>query len=490
MKKNIARSSMLAVAALSLMLGGTSYTSSVKEQVSETPAIISKAIENSASSSKEISKGTVVKKVAKVASTASSEQSSKKTKSTETASATEATENAEGSDTADASASDVATQDEGTEIEVKLAKVESNQVVANIDSYLNMRQQPSTDSEVVGKLYSGNVGTIIEKGEEWSIVASGNAYGYVHNDYLLFGEDAENYIENNCDQVAKVATETLNVRAEESIDSDIIELTDEYDQLTILGNEGDWIKVAVSDDKVGYVASQYVYVDYVYSTAVTVEEEQAAIAAAEAQAAAEAAESEYAYEDTYVEEGAEEPFYEEHQEDIQQEATEQQDTYTETSEEVYTEPENEYVEEQTEEILDSTDVVVSDDGTSSEQIPQESVSTTGQEIANFACQFIGNPYVWGGTSLTNGADCSGFVQSVYANFGYSLPRIAADQAGAGYSVSVDSLQPGDLLFYHSYGHVAIYIGGGQVVHASNADTGIKISSYNYAPIDQAVRVVQ
>ena len=92
--------------------------------------------------------------------------------------------------------------------------------------------------------------------------------------------------------------------------------------------------------------------------------------------------------------------------------------------------------------------------------------------------------------MTNGADCSGFVQSVYKHFGYSLPRTAASQAGVGTKVSVDSLQPGDLLFYHNYGHVAIYIGGGQVVHASNKKTGIKISSYNYSPINKAVRIVK
>ena len=91
--------------------------------------------------------------------------------------------------------------------------------------------------------------------------------------------------------------------------------------------------------------------------------------------------------------------------------------------------------------------------------------------------------------MTNGADCSGFVQSVFKNFGYSLPRTAASQAGAGVQVSLSDLQPGDLLFYHGFGHVAIYIGNGQVVHASNAQTGIKISQYNYSNIDKAVRIL-
>ncbi|MCC8067340.1 MAG: C40 family peptidase [Clostridiales bacterium] len=109
-------------------------------------------------------------------------------------------------------------------------------------------------------------------------------------------------------------------------------------------------------------------------------------------------------------------------------------------------------------------------------------SSTGQSIANYAVQFVGNPYVYGGTSLTNGADCSGFTQSVFANFGISIPRTAAAQASSGTSVSLSDIQAGDLLFYSDgsgISHVALYIGGGQVVHASTSSTGIIISSYNY-----------
>jgi len=111
-----------------------------------------------------------------------------------------------------------------------------------------------------------------------------------------------------------------------------------------------------------------------------------------------------------------------------------------------------------------------------------SYSSTGQSIANYAVQFVGNPYVYGGTSLTNGADCSGFTQSVFANFGISIPRTAAAQASSGTSVSLSDIQAGDLLFYSDgsgISHVALYIGNGQVVHASTSSTGIIISSYNY-----------
>ncbi|MBR4026055.1 MAG: C40 family peptidase, partial [Lachnospiraceae bacterium] len=105
---------------------------------------------------------------------------------------------------------------------------------------------------------------------------------------------------------------------------------------------------------------------------------------------------------------------------------------------------------------------------------------TGQSVADYAVQFVGNPYVWGGTSLTNGADCSGFVQSVYKSFGVSLPRTSTAQRGAGYGVSVSEIQAGDIVCYS--GHVAIYIGNGKIVHASNRKDGIKISRYNYQNI--------
>ena len=104
-----------------------------------------------------------------------------------------------------------------------------------------------------------------------------------------------------------------------------------------------------------------------------------------------------------------------------------------------------------------------------------------QAVVDFALQFEGNPYVYGGTSLTNGADCSGFVMSVFANFGYSLPRVAADQCAASTGKDISQLEPGDLVFYGNgyIDHVALYIGDGKIIHASGAATGIKISNYDY-----------
>ncbi len=114
---------------------------------------------------------------------------------------------------------------------------------------------------------------------------------------------------------------------------------------------------------------------------------------------------------------------------------------------------------------------------------QEPVSSgLGQQIVDFALQYVGGPYVYGGTSLTGGADCSGFTQAVFANFGISIPRVAASQAGSGTPVDLGSIQAGDLLFYYGdngIGHVTIYMGNGQVVHASSPTTGIIISDYSY-----------
>lgn len=128
-------------------------------------------------------------------------------------------------------------------------------------------------------------------------------------------------------------------------------------------------------------------------------------------------------------------------------------------------------------VIDSDNTVSPDDYESEQSSDSDSSSSSGSgsgsSVVDFATQFVGNPYVWGGTSLTGGADCSGFTQSVYANFGVSLPRTSYEQQNAGTEVSYADAQPGDLICYG--GHVAIYMGNGRIVHASNSVDGIKIS---------------
>lgn len=441
MKKNLVRGSVLTVAALSMLIGGISTVPNpdVKNNVTKTQVIVSKAVQKNVSDVNTVEKGTAV-------------------------TTTETTETTEVAVNTDSTEDNLPVSDN---VDTKEAKVESNQVVANIDTYLNIRAEASEDSEVVGKFYNGNVGTLVEQGDEWSLVSSGNAYGYVKNDYILSGAVAESYIENNCDQMAKVNTDTLNVRAEESTDSNILALSGEGDKLEVVGEEDGWVKVAVDAETIGYVSSDYVCIDYAYETAITIEEEEAAIAEEEARRKAE-------------EEAAAEAA---RQAEAEAAAKAQQSSSSSTSSSKTT----------------TSNSTASNTTSNSSQSSQASTPApapapapsngNGSSIASFACQFVGNPYVYGGTSLTNGADCSGFVQSVFKNFGYSLPRTAASQAGAGVQVSLSDLQPGDLLFYHGFGHVAIYIGNGQVVHASNAQTGIKISQYNYSNIDKAVRIL-
>ena len=120
-------------------------------------------------------------------------------------------------------------------------------------------------------------------------------------------------------------------------------------------------------------------------------------------------------------------------------------------------------------------------------VPTSSGGGKGQDIANYACKFIGNPYVSGGTSLTNGADCSGFIYRLYADYGYRVPRTSSQLRSVGTGVSYSEAQPGDIICYE--GHVGMYIGGGMIVHASTAKTGIKVSNAQYRPILAVRRVM-
>ena len=179
-------------------------------------------------------------------------------------------------------------------------------------------------------------------------------------------------------------------------------------------------------------------------------------------------------EEAYEEEGYSEESYEDDSEDESSE-----DYYEESYEESYTEESSSSDDTQYDEygnVIDS-DNTVEEDTEESTESSGSYYSGAGSSVVSYATQFVGNPYVYGGTSLTSGADCSGFVQSVYANFGVSLPRTSYAQMTAGYEVPYSEAQPGDLICYG--GHVAIYMGNGQIVHASNSAPypagGIKIS---------------
>lgn len=340
---------------------------------------------------------------------------------------------------------------ESTEEEVK-SKYE-NIGISIADPYVNIRKKPGEDSEIIGKLYKGSKCDIIKDKGDWVKIESGNAKGYIKAEYLARGFDAEKLIDEYGTKVAEVTVETLNVRFEANTDSRIATQIPMGEKLLVLKKKGDWYEVAINDgdeDQItGWVSKDFVKVKIQWKHAITIKEEKAE---EERKAAAEAAL-----------EAQQRALAAEQAEQARQQQTTQRQTQTNNTQRVVQQPK---VEEKV----------------------QTSVggSAKGQNIANFALNFVGNPYVWGGTSLTRGCDCSGFAMSVYANFGIGLNRTSRAQAGNGYAVGMNELQPGDLVFYAANGrsisHVAIYIGGGRVVHASTPRTGIIVSSvYHQSP---------
>ena len=452
---------------------------------------------------------------------------------------------------------------------------------AQCEEYLNVRSDAGIDGEVVGKVYNnGSVQILDVAPGGWYHVRSGNVEGYVSKDYVAIGEEASQIAAEHSYTTAQVDTEILNVRSSATTDSDVIATIDNNNEIEVVEDQGDWIKVILDGEMYGYISSDYVSTTTEYATGETLEEEQerldrewlaylaeqeAARAAAEAaylaaiaqqQAQATVADtSGYAAQDTTYTEPAPQPEYTpqtvdstadidaqcstayqnyldaqeaadaavangEDEQTIISTASDAQAAYatyleyqdqadaaaagitqdasaqTYTAEETTAETTEDYSQtvedysQTTEDYSQTTEDYsqTTEDYTQTYEEPQveETASSsgysTGEAIANYACQFVGNPYVYGGSSLTNGADCSGFTMSVMANFGIGLPHNAAAQSGCGTPVSLDSLQPGDLLFYEGgggIGHVSIYIGNGQVVHASNPTNGILISGIGY-----------
>ena len=219
------------------------------------------------------------------------------------------------------------------------------------------------------------------------------------------------------------------------------------------------------------LAEQQAEIEQLEADRIAAEEEARRQAEAEAAAAAAAAQE--------AEESQSDESYDDYSEDDSEDYSDSSDTdvqYDEDGDVVSgsSDSSSDYEYDEYGNVIDSDNTVDYDSySESSSSSSSSSSSGSGSSVVNYATQFVGNPYVWGGTSLTNGADCSGFVQSVYANFGVSLPRTSYEQQNAGTEVSYADAQPGDLICYG--GHVAIYMGNGQIVHASNSRDGIKIS---------------
>ena len=445
---------------------------------------------------------------------------------------------------------------------------------AQCEEYINIRQEPDENSEVVAKIYNDNAATIISKTGDWYQITSGNAFGYVKADYLVTGDEASAIAEKVQYHIARIHPEELYIRSEKSEESTAVGSVHQADEVDAVSyDNGAWIQIVADDGTKGYINAYYA--DYLtcYPVAETLEEEQGRLrnqsdtsetgegsgqgAIYGVEKAAEYTEpvsydsesssdtgsvadgsgndgyteSSDSYDSGYSEENTDtstadgsQDYSTDTSDSGSADSTGSGDSYTESDNSTaetdgsYSEPDNSYIEPEAPETdapytepetsapetdapytepetsAPETDAPYTEPGTSAPETEapeteapatEESSSSSdlGQQIASYAVQFVGNPYVYGGTSLTNGADCSGFVQSVFANFGIGLSRTAASQASGGTSVSLDSLQAGDLLFYSSSGsidHVALYIGGGQIVHAANSASGIIISNAYYS----------
>ena len=348
-----------------------------------------------------------------------------------------------------------------------------NIAVSQVTGYVNIREQATTNSNIVGKIYNNCAATIEEtvegEGGAWYKIKSGTVEGYIKAQYFITGEAAEQLAQEIGREFATVNADNLRLRERPDLNSEVLTMLSQGARYVVLGEEGDFFKVAIDSDMEGYIARSYCKTTIEFDQAVSLQEErdrleEEAARKREADTAIAALEQ---VKQTEANRGG------------------QGQGTASTELIIAANPEKSNNEQK----VSAPTPAASGSGAASSPVSGVSgpgsvavVSATRTAIVAYAKQFLGNPYVFGGTSLTNGADCSGFTQAIFAHFGITTGRSSRDQAAKARQISVDAVQPGDLLFYASgdyINHVAIYIGGGQVIHASNETTGIIISPYNY-----------
>lgn len=330
--------------------------------------------------------------------------------------------------------------------------------VAQVNHYVNVRQEPDTESEILGKLYDKSAATVLETTEDgWYRITSGNVNGYVKAEYVVVGD--EELAKSVGTRLATVTTTTLFVRTEPTTEAKVLTMLPDGDDVVVTdeSTEG-WAKVSTADGD-GYVALDYVTLSTEYIHAESKAEEEARLAREEAerQAAARAAEEARKAREAEAARAAAE-------QEAARKAAEKQEAKKSSSGSGAAASSS---------AAAGGSSAGSGSGSSAGQSTQ-TASSNGQAVVDYARQFLGNPYVYGGNSLTNGTDCSGFVKGVYAAFGINLPRTSAEQRSVGYAVSLSEIQPGDIVCYS--GHVGIYAGNNTLIHASNEKTGITLTS--------------
>lgn len=403
----------------------TSTESGIKGEVTENEAIAAAAAAPSMKEEDAASDNTTSGNSAKTDDSANAAQASDDASSDSTEAASQSNTASSANNSADTASSQ------------KNASEGSTLVASTASDFVYIRKEASQDSEILGKLYSNSVGEILAEADEngWIKIKSGDVTGYVKKDYVAEGSKAQEIADNVSKKQATVTTTTLRVRAAADPESDVISLIGKGEQLDIIKEENGWYKVNTADGE-GYISADFADVEQIYPEAVSIETERKEQEEKEAKEKAE--------------------------QEAKQKSTSQKSSA-------------------------SGSTKSSGSTASSKSSGSTSGSSQGQAVVNYAMQFIGNPYVWGGSSLTNGTDCSGFTMSVYSHFGVSLPHYDGAQRSCGTAVSsLAEAQPGDLICY--YGHVGIYIGNGQIVHASNPRTGITTGSATYRQIAAIRRI--
>ena len=301
--------------------------------------------------------------------------------------------------------------------------------IAQVDTYVNVRSGPGTDNDIVGIIRNDCAATIISEEDGWYKIESGNVEGYISAEYFLVGDEAEKKAREVGYVDATVTADVLNVRDGQSTDSAIITSLIKGQECDVIKYGDEWVYLLVDGTKKGWVSMEYVTIDVTFETALTLEEEAERVAEEAAALAAEQA---------------------------------AQTSYTTTS----TKTTTTYTYEET-----------------------EDKAQLRAQVVDYALKWVGiTPYSHG-LDLYSGTDCSGFTLLVYQKFGYSLPRSSSAYGSVGTTVplNLNNLLPGDILY--SYGHVAIYIGNGQIVHARRPGVKVSVQSWTVCSWSSARRII-